>query len=88
VQDLTPDLKQELGLKSDSGVVVSEVAPNSPAAVADIQPGDVITEVGHTAVTDLKSFEKVLADQTGKPNLLLLLDRKGVKTYSIVKPAK
>jgi hypothetical protein len=30
----------------------------------------------------------VLADQTGKPNLLLLLDRKGVKTYSIVKPAK
>ena len=88
VQDLTPDLKQELGLKSDSGVVVSEVAPNSPAAVADIQPGDVITEVGHTAVTDSKSFEKVLADQTGKPNLLLLLDRKGVKTYSIVKPAK
>jgi Do/DeqQ family serine protease len=88
VQDITPDLKQELGLKSDAGVVVSEVAPNSPAAVADIQPGDVITEVGHAAVTDVKSFEKVLGDQTDKPNLLLLLDRKGVKTYSIVKPAK
>src|SRR5215471_19465921 len=88
VQDITPELKQELGLKSDSGVVVSEVAPNSPAAVADIQPGDVITEVGHTAVKDSQSFEKVLEEQTGKPNLLLLLDRKGVKTYSIVKPAK
>lgn len=88
VQDITADLKQELGLKSDTGVVVTEVAPNSPAAVADIQPGDVITEVGHTAVTNSESFEKVLADQTGKPNLLLLLDRKGVKTYSIVKAAK
>jgi serine protease Do len=85
VQDVTPELKQELGLKSDSGVVVTEVAPNSPAAVADIQKGDLITEVGRNQVTDTDSFQKALADQKGKPNLLLLLDRKGVKTYSIVK---
>ena len=88
VQDVTPELKQELGLKSDSGVVVTEVAENSPAAVADIQKGDVITEVGRNQVTDTDSFQKALADQKGKPNLLLLLDRKGVKTYSIVKVGK
>jgi C-terminal processing protease CtpA/Prc len=64
------------------------VAPNSPAAVADIQAGDVITEVGRTAVRDVPSFERVIAEQKGKPNLLLLLDRKGVKTYSIVKMTK
>jgi serine protease Do len=88
VQDVTPGLKQELGLKSDSGVVVTEVVPNSPAAVADIQTGDVITEVGRNQVTNTASFQKALSDQKGKPNLLLLLDRKGVKTYSIVKVAK
>jgi serine protease Do len=88
VQDITPDLVQELGLKSDRGIVVTAVAPNSPAAVADIQPGDVITEVGRTAVHDVPSFSKVVAEQKGKPNLLLLLDRKGVKTYSIVKMGK
>ena len=88
VQDVTPGLRQELGLKSDSGVVVTEVIPNSPAAVADIQTGDVITEVGRNQVTDTESFQKALADQKGKPNLLLLLDRKGVKTYSIVKIGK
>jgi serine protease Do len=88
VQEVTPELKQELGLKSDSGVVVTEVTPNSPAAVADIQTGDVITEVGRNQVTDTASFQKALADQKGKPNLLLLLDRKGVKTYSIVKVGK
>jgi serine protease Do len=88
VQDVTPTLKQELGLKSDSGVVVTEVAPNSPAAVADIQRGDVITEVGRNQVTNTESFQKALAEQKGKPNLLLLLDRKGVKTYSIVKVGK
>jgi serine protease Do len=75
-------------LKSDKGVVVTSVEPNSPAAVADIQPGDVITEVGRTSVNDSKSFQKVVSEQKGKPNLLLLLDRKGVKTYSIVKMAK
>ena len=88
VQDVTPELRQELGLKSDSGVVVTEVTANSPAAVADIQTGDVITEVGRNQVTDTDSFQKALADQKGKPNLLLLLDRKGVKTYSIVKVGK
>src|SRR3984957_6397605 len=44
LQEVTPDLKRDLGLKTDSGLVVVAVAPNSPAAIADIQPGDVITE--------------------------------------------
>jgi serine protease Do len=85
VQDLTPELKGELGVKSDRGVVVTGVSPNSPASAADIQTGDVITEVGRTAVTDTSSFERVVGDQKGSLNLLLLLDRKGVKTYSIVR---
>jgi serine protease Do len=85
VQDVTPTLKKELGLKSDEGVVVTEIAPNSPAAAADIQSGDLITEVGRTQISNTESFRKALADQRGKPNLLLLLDRKGIKTYSIVK---
>jgi serine protease Do len=88
VQDVTPELKQELGLKSDAGVVVTEVAPNSPAALADIQSGDVITEVGRNPISNKESFQKALVEQKGKPNLLLLLDRKGVKTYSIVRVAK
>jgi len=85
VQDVTLELKREMGLKSDTGVVVTDVAPNSPAADADIQSGDVITEVGRAQVTDTESFKKALADQKRKPNLLLFLDRQGIKTYSIVK---
>jgi serine protease Do len=88
VQDVTPTLKKELGLKSDEGVVVIDVAANTPAAAADIQSGDLITEVGRTQVNNIESFRKALADQKGKPNLLLLLDRKGIKTYSIVKMQK
>ncbi len=85
VQDLTPQLKQELELKADSGVVITDIVPNSPAAVADVKPGDVITEVDRIPVNNTEAFQKALASQKGKSNVLLLLDRKGVKTYSIVK---
>ena len=85
VRDVTPQLKQELELKADSGVVITDIVPNSPAAVADIKPGDVITEVDRMPINNTEAFQKALASQKGKSNVLLLLDRKGVKTYSIVK---
>jgi serine protease Do len=88
LQEVTPDLKRDLGLKTDSGLVVVAVAPNSPAAIADIQPGDVITEVGKTPVSSLDMLQKALGDQKNKSNLLLLLDRRGIKTYSIIKSGK
>jgi serine protease Do len=88
LQELTPDLKRDLGLTADSGVVVVAVAPNSPAATADIQPGDVITEVGKIPVSNLDGLQKALGDQKNKASLLLLLDRRGIKTYCIVKSGK
>jgi serine protease Do len=88
VQEVTPELSKELALKSNTGVVVTDVVPNSPAAVADIQPGDIITEVDRTAVLNMDAFQKALAGEKGKTSLLLLLDRKGIKTYSIVKTGK
>ncbi len=42
VQDITADLANSLGIKQDAGVVVADVWPNSPAAKAGIQRGDVI----------------------------------------------
>ena len=88
IEEITPELKQQLGLDIDRGVVVTGVEPESPAAVADIQVGDVITEVGRMPVTDSASFAAAVTAQKSKNNLLLLLDRKGVKTYSIVRVGK
>ncbi len=42
IQDLTPDLAAGLGLSTTSGVVVSQVFPDSPAEKAGFQRGDVI----------------------------------------------
>jgi len=44
IQQLNSDLAKQLGLKSVHGALVSEVRPDSPAANAGIQTGDVIVE--------------------------------------------
>lgn len=45
IQDLTPDLAAAFGLKTTSGVVVSQVMNGSSAARAGIRQGDVITAI-------------------------------------------
>jgi serine protease Do len=53
LSDLSPDLAQRLGLKSDvRGAAVTQVAPRSPAAQAGIRPGDIITKVNTTSVSN------------------------------------
>ena len=50
-EKLTADHRAQLGVKTESGVVVTNVLPGSPAAAAGLQPGDVITHVAATAVS-------------------------------------
>lgn len=43
---MTPELRAHYGAPREAGVLVSEVEPESPAAKAGIQVGDIITEAG------------------------------------------
>lgn len=55
-QDLTPDLAEGLGLDADArGVLVVDVMAQSPADVAGLQPGDVVTAANGTPVE--RSFD-------------------------------
>jgi Do/DeqQ family serine protease len=51
VQDLTPDLARALGVDADQGAVIAQVAPNSNAAKAGLESGDVVIEVNGEPVT-------------------------------------
>ena len=42
-QTITPLMAEGLGLEVDSGVVLSDVAPGSPAAIAGLRAGDLVT---------------------------------------------
>ena len=83
VQDLTPDLAQQLNLPAGvHGVVVSDVDPASPAA-ADLQRGDVIQEVNHKPISNVDQYKQALAAAGSQP-VLLLVDRGGVTQYVVI----
>lgn len=46
IQSLDPERAGEMGMPGTTGVLVSDVASGSPAQVAGLMPGDVITEAG------------------------------------------
>jgi membrane-associated protease RseP (regulator of RpoE activity) len=50
VISVTPELRRFFGVASDRGVLVARVEPNSPAARAGIQVGDVLVRVGPQVV--------------------------------------
>jgi serine protease Do len=85
VQELTKDVADRLHLPVQKGVVVTDVEDNSIAAAQDIQREDVITEVDGKPVTNVQSFREALNKADPKRGVLLYLDRKGTKTFAVLK---
>ena len=52
IQDVTPDVAQALGTSATQGVVVTRVEPNSAAAKAGIQVGDVVVAMNNAPVVN------------------------------------
>jgi serine protease Do len=71
VQNLTPEIAQQLGVDEAEGVVVSGVDPAGPAQEAGLRRGDVIVEVDQQGVTDAASLQKLLADADERALLLI-----------------
>jgi serine protease Do len=76
VQNITPEAASQFGLDSkEKGVVVVAVEPGSPAALAELQPGDVIQPVDRQEVRNRSEYQKALGKTDAKEGLLLLVKR-------------
>ncbi len=86
VENLTPDIAQQLGLPSGTaGVVVADVDPSSPAAAAGVKHGDVIEEVDRKPVHNVGEYRQALAGRANQP-VLLLINRGGNTLFVVVQP--
>jgi serine protease Do len=84
VQSLTPRLRQELNLSPRiSGVVVSAVNSDSPAAAAGLRKGDVIQEANHKPVTNGEEFQAAVSN-AGTGGVLLRVNRNGSNLFVAV----
>ncbi|MBN9244754.1 MAG: DegQ family serine endoprotease [Mesorhizobium sp.] len=79
VGELNDEARSKFGIAADiSGVVVTDVAKDSPAAERGIQPGEVITEIAQESVKTPKDvMDRIGAlKEQGRKNALLMLSSK------------
>ena len=67
------------------GVVVSQVDPNSDAAAAGLEQGDVIQEVNRRLVHNVAEYQEAAAGVGNQP-VLLLVNRGGTTHYVVIQP--
>jgi Do/DeqQ family serine protease len=82
VQNLTPPLRQQLGIAPDvHGVVVTSVAPDS-AAAQYLEQGDAILSIDHHDVNSVADFNKFAAEAKGKA--LLRIIHQGQAIFEVI----
>ena len=77
VAPLSSETRERFGLKPDQrGVVIVEVAPNSPAAERELRPGDVVVEAQQERVNTPEELQRRLAQlrQQNRATVLLLVE--------------
>lgn len=87
-QDLSPELAENFGMQPGTGVIISGVLQNGPAAQAGIRPGDVITAVAGRPVNNVAQLLSAVANLSpGTPASLDVVRRDG-KTKVEVTPGR
>jgi serine protease Do len=77
IQDLTPGLAQEFGLKASSGALVAEVSPRSPAEKAGIRSGDIITAIDGQDIRDSRHLKLLVGQRPPDKGVKVGLVRDG-----------
>jgi serine protease Do len=86
IQSLTPDLAKEFNLSDESsGVLVGDVTPNSAAAKAGLQNGDVIVELNGKKVSDSRSLQLLVAQSAPGTKVTMKVLRGGPGTRPVEK---
>lgn len=78
VQEISPDRAKVLNLKETTGVEVTSVTENAPAAKAGIRLHDVILEVGGQKVESGQAFVDSIGGKTAGTKVSLTVWRNGV----------
>jgi serine protease Do len=81
VEKVTSQIAKQLGLSKPSGVLITAVAPGSPAESAGLERGDVVFRVNNVSVNSTDNFSKLIAEAAKEGGVILLV--RDVKTGNV-----
>jgi serine protease DegQ len=87
-QELNAELAQTFNISAKSGVIITGVLQNGPAAAAGIRPGDVITAVANKPVSNVTELLSAVAALKPGESSLLKVQRRDVSSEVPVTPSK
>jgi serine protease Do len=87
VQEITPQIAAEFGLKKPGGALIVEVSPRSPAAKAGLRRGDIIVRYGDETIKEAIELRNLVADTpiNKKIGLTVWRDGKRVQVRVVIK---
>lgn len=85
VQDLTPEIAENLGLDPETkGVVINDVDRLSPSYQAGLRRGDVIVEINRQEVRNIDDYENIVDKIKPGETVLFLIQRQSGTVYVAV----
>jgi serine protease Do len=85
IQDVTPEIANDLGIRATRGALVAEPQTGGPAAKAGIESGDVITAINAKEIADSRDLAKTIsAMPPGSSAKITALHAGQEKTFGIV----
>jgi serine protease Do len=82
---LTADQAQELGIKGETGVVITQVDPEKPAFEEGLREGMVILKVAKKTVKNVTEFKAALKDESLKDGIMLYVQTRNGKRFVVLK---
>jgi S1-C subfamily serine protease len=86
VQPLDSDLVAYLNIKDKAGVLVTTVEPQSPAAAAGLNGGDVILSIDDQRITTIAEYHNKIKQFSPDQNIPVKINRKGHVSTVFLKP--
>ncbi|HVO03565.1 MAG TPA: DegQ family serine endoprotease [Candidatus Cybelea sp.] len=90
IQQVTPEIAKAIGLDEPKGALVASVQPNSPAAKAKLQAGDVIVSFNGQAIHEMRDLPRLVAqtDPSAKVELGIVRDKQQITVAATVAKMK
>lgn len=81
VEDITQEFINTYRLRTQQGVVITQIQKKSPAHQVGLEPGDVIRQIEGIQITDLNDFRSVLMKLSRETHVVFLVQRRNRGYY-------